>query len=271
MIFTRRNFVEKTLKILSFSTMIVAIPSSTIQGAEKKQSGYNEPLQVDELEVIKKLLAQKVPMKWVFVGDSITHGAKHTYGYRSYPETFSERIRYEMKRGRDVVVNMGISGNTSNDILSDYDWRIAQFTPRVVFIMIGTNDADVKRNISLEKFKLNMLELVDKIRSNGAVPILQTPNITIEEKAIGRERLKYYVQVIREVSKERATILVDHWAYWTEMASVTPNVVNAQWLMDELHPNGRGHDEMARLIFKQLSIFDPTQFTGKDHWSTKNQ
>ncbi len=176
-----------------------------------------------------------------------------------------------MKRGRDVVVNMGISGNTSNDILSDYDWRIAQFTPHVVFIMIGTNDADVKRNISLEKFKLNMLELVDKIRNNGAIPILQTPNITIEEKAIGRERLKYYVQVIREVSKEKGTILVDHWAYWTEMAGVAPNVVNDKWLMDELHPNGRGHDEMARLIFKQLFIFDPTQFTGKDHWSTKNQ
>jgi lysophospholipase L1-like esterase len=55
------------------------------------------------------------------------------------------------------------------------------------------------------------------------------------------------------------------------MAGVEPNVVNAQWLMDELHPNGRGHDEMARLLFKQLSIFDPTQFTGKDHWSSINQ
>jgi len=269
--FTRRNFVEKTVKFLSFSTLIAAIPSSTIQGAEKKQSVCNEPRQVDELEVIKKLLSQKVPMKWVFVGDSITHGAKHTYGYRSYPETFSERIRYEMKRGRDVIVNMGISGNTSSDILSDYDWRIAQFTPHVVFIMIGTNDADVKRNISLEKFKLNMLELVDKIRNSGSIPIVQTPNITIEEKAIGRERLKYYVQVIREVSKEKETIFVDHWAYWTEMAGVAPNVVNAQWLMDELHPNGRGHDEIARLLFKQLSIYDPTQFTGKDHWSNQNQ
>src|SRR5436190_21990005 len=40
------------------------------------------------IEGIKLLLARKEPVAWVFTGDSITHGAQHTKGWRSYPEHF---------------------------------------------------------------------------------------------------------------------------------------------------------------------------------------
>src|SRR6185369_10691115 len=61
---------------------------------------------------IKRLLAGKAALTWVFTGDSITHGALHTLGWRSYPEHFAERVRWELKRMRDVVINTGISGDT---------------------------------------------------------------------------------------------------------------------------------------------------------------
>ena len=35
----------------------------------------------------------------------------------------------------------------------------------------------------------------------------------------------------------------------------------SKWLNDELHPNGAGHAQMAHLLFKKLSIFDPNAFT----------
>ena len=56
------------------------------------------------------------PLRWVFTGDSITHGAVHTYGWRDYTELFSERLRYEMGRRRDMVIKTGISGWTINRI-----------------------------------------------------------------------------------------------------------------------------------------------------------
>src|SRR5262245_38050003 len=52
---------------------------------------------------IKQLLARPEPVTWVFTGDSITHGALHTRGWRSYPEHFAERVRWELKRMRDIV------------------------------------------------------------------------------------------------------------------------------------------------------------------------
>src|SRR6266446_3517466 len=60
---------------------------------------------------IKHFLAEKTARIWVFTGDSITHGALHTLGWRSYPAHFAERVRWELRRMRDVVINTGISGD----------------------------------------------------------------------------------------------------------------------------------------------------------------
>ena len=48
----------------------------------------------ESLNRIRALLADKShPLTWVFTGDSITHGAKHTHGSRTYVEHFAERVR----------------------------------------------------------------------------------------------------------------------------------------------------------------------------------
>jgi acyl-CoA thioesterase-1 len=217
-----------------------------------------------DLARIKAILETKTPIKWVFVGDSITHGAKHTFGARSYPEIFGERIRWELRRVRDVIINTAISGNTATDILADYEWRIRQFSPAVVFIMVGTNDANEKRAISTDLFQTQLQEMVRLIRRENAVPVLQTPNTVLIEKATGRERIAEYVEAIRRAAAAEGTILVDHWQHWA--AQGKSNILELhKWLNDELHPNGRGHDEMAKTLFRALGIYDPASFTGKDH------
>ena len=34
------------------------------------------------------------PWTWLFYGDSITHGAAHTHGFRAFPEIFAERREF---------------------------------------------------------------------------------------------------------------------------------------------------------------------------------
>src|SRR4029077_19894017 len=63
---------------------------------------------------IKQLLAGKRPLTWVFTGDSITHGALHTLGWRSYPEHFAERVRWEQRRMRHVGIHTGIRCDTTH-------------------------------------------------------------------------------------------------------------------------------------------------------------
>lgn len=158
---------------------------------------------------------KKKPVKWLFTGDSITQGAKHTLGFRAYPEIFSERIRFEMNRSRDIVINTAVSGNTTADILNDFDWRVKQSCPDVISLMIGTNDAAVVRNISVDMFKENLETLIDKFKKLGAVIILQTPNIIIKESEQGlqRKELPVYIRAIRETALENKILLIDHWQY----------------------------------------------------------
>lgn len=214
-----------------------------------------------DLDRIAELLKQKASLKWLFTGDSITAGVGHTHGSRSYPEIFAERIRMGLQRKRDIVINTAVSGNTSGDILDDFDWRVTQFRPAVVSLMIGTNDC-AKKEMNPEIFERNLIFLLSKIKESGAVTILQTPNPIVAEKAPERADLFDYTTVIQNLARKENLILVDNWTYWRETLQTDPETdVHKNWLNDPLHPNGMGHIQIARLLFKKLSIFDPADPT----------
>jgi lysophospholipase L1-like esterase len=248
-----RRLVLKSLYLISFPTLMSFRPkvNGSKAGSFFSNSGENDK------EKIALLLKGKNSLIWVFTGDSITHGAKHTHGYRSYPEIFSERIRWELGRVRDLIINTGISGNTSRNILDDFEWRVSQFKPDVVSIMIGTNDCANDR-VPLDAYEKNMIGLVKKFRSLGAIPILHTPNPIIEALDPSRASLERYVKVIKNIAEKEQVILVDNYGYWCEEIQKSNGVkVYKEWLNDPLHPDGNGHSEIARLMFKSLGIFDP--------------
>ena len=215
-----------------------------------------------DLEKISQHLTSKAsaPWTWVFYGDSITHGAAHTHGFRSLPEIFAERLRWEMRFLYDVIVNTGISGQTTVQLLDEkrYEWRVRRFKPDVVFILIGSND--IAKLKDAEKYRANLISLVRRVREDGAIPILQTNNniLHVPENSnymLRYEKLPEYNQTVRQVAEAESVILVDHEKYWAQ------NVVDEQtlkrWLGEPIHPGSKGHLEMAKLIFQTLNIFDP--------------
>ena len=126
------------------------------------------------MERVKKLFASNDPVKWIFYGDSITHGALHTFGQRDYVELFSERVRFELARTMDIIITTAISGDNTRGLLNSFDWRVAQFKPDVVFLMIGMNDCNADNDIGIDEFESNLSELATKIDDLNAVPVLQT-------------------------------------------------------------------------------------------------
>jgi len=213
---------------------------------------------IDKMRV-KTIIESSEPINWVFTGNSITQGAKHTHGMRPYSEIFAERIRWEIQRPSDIIINTAISGHTSLNIINEFDKRITSFNPKVVVLMIGTNDAAQDRNISIENFGNNLIQLIDQIRNIGAIPIIMSPNIIITEKNPERNRLHLYVEKMREIIKKKNVIYVDNWANWSvELQQKYNGEVFKKLMNDPLHPNGYGHQEIAIALFKELSIFDST-------------
>ena len=244
---SRRRFVKK----LSFPILntVLFLPSTITGNLFGNPDTKNE----DELSRLQRLFNSSAPHTWLFTGDSITQGAKHTHGYRSYPEIFAERVRWEMRRLRDIVVNTAISGNTTVDILNDFEWRVKRFKPTVVSLMIGTNDC-ANRRVELNDFEQNLNQLLDNIIDSGAIPILHTPSIINMEQAVNRSSLENYITAIRNISKQRGVVLIDHWSFWSGMPK---EMVLKKWMNDPVHPNGEGHLQMARYMFKEMGIFDP--------------
>ena len=90
---------------------------------------------------VTAMLQATDPVVWLFTGDSITLGARHTYGHRSYTEHVAERLRGELVRRRDIVINTAISGDRVADLASDLEHRVFRFQPQVFSLMLGMNDA----------------------------------------------------------------------------------------------------------------------------------
>ena len=251
----RRNFLTG-VGLAACAGLLVTDGPETRSAAANQAAGQKRknPAPTSGVEGINDLLARKEPVAWVFTGDSITHGALHTRGWRSYPEHFAERVRWELKRMRDIVINTGISGDKTDGLLADLDWRVLHLKPDVVSIMFGMNDCTLGE-VGRELFRKNLTAIVTKVKTAGSIPILNTPNTVYLKNAETRGDLPAYAQVVRDVALGTKAVLVDHYAHWETARGDQEALL--KWLEDQsIHPGVFGHREFAKLIFRTLGIYD---------------
>lgn len=212
------------------------------------------------MDRIKQLLDGEAPLRWLFYGDSITHGAAHTLGWRDYTQHFHEWVRYERGRYLDVVINTAISGNTTRELLKDFEWRAAQFRPHVAFVMVGMNDCEESRALSPAEFGLNMHRLCDEFAKLETIPVLQTTCPIHWELPGGRVRIKLreYMEAVRQIAKERELPLIDHFDHWERQFKEKPLRAHG-WMNDAIHPGATGHSAFAEFLISQCGELNPNQ------------
>ncbi len=212
----------------------------------------------ESLQKITTLLAGSAPAKWIFAGDSITHGALHTFGQRHYPEHFAERVRWERVRTRDAVIITGVSGWRIEHIANDLEWTVLQYDPQVVSINVGMNDAAAGAE-GLTAFVEFYRDVLTRLRERGnPAVVLHTPNAILPDGQRDPAVLLRYAQEIRKLATEFGAVLVDHEADWL---AAQERGVMAYWLSDPIHPNEYGHRAMAHTLFRALDLFDPKSLT----------
>lgn len=196
------------------------------------------------------------PVTWTFLGDSITQGVTHTRGWRNFVELFAERVRGELGRRGDAVINSGVAGSSAADLLSEFHWRAGRFAPDILFVMFGTNDMlDVEEGVRGFQFRLD--QIVQQGRDVGATVILQTPPPVLADGPRTPELMTHYAATVRDVAEARGVVLVDHAAAWSRAAKeVGDEVAPRGWLDDSFHPGARGHQVMARTLLEALGLDD---------------
>lgn len=211
------------------------------------------------MERIERLLQSEEPVTWVFYGDSITHGALHTEGWRDYVEIFAERVRYERGLTRQTIINSATSGDNTRGLLAGFEWRVAQFRPAVVPVMIGMNDCSSGNDISDREFEDNLRTLAGRIADLGAMTLMQTTSPILPGQAPDRSpHIGRFMDIIRAVAADLGLPLVDHARHWQEHADRL-----FYWMSDPFHPNAAGHRVLARHLCSCLDIWDEASPCGR--------
>lgn len=209
--------------------------------------------QLKDYQALHALVKNPKPIMWVITGDSITHGCMHTKNGRSYPEHWMERVKWEMRRIHDTVVNTGVSGDTCTGLLKGFNDRVGMFKPQVVSINFGMNDA-TKAPAGSATFRVKLAEIVKKVRSIGAIPILQVPSLTLETDPARIKLREEMSDVVREVAKKDKVLLVDHESFWMPRVGEMPK--RKEWMNDPIHPNAIGHRYMFIKMAQDLGFYD---------------
>ena len=161
------------------------------------------------------------------------------------------RLQRYFKTGEDfdiIIYNLGISGDSTEDLLKRFKNECVARKPKIIIFAIGTNDSLYIRtknypNISLGKFQNNLLELInqaksfsDKIVFVGLTKVDETKVMPIpwaKEKFYDNENIAKYNLTLEKAAREHGLPFIN-----------LLDLLNANDLDDGLHPNSDGHKKM---------------------------
>ncbi len=197
-------------------------------------------------------------------GDSITYGAWDKDG------GWVQRLRKAIDKkilpsfnSYHLVYNLGISGDTTTDLLERFELETkARTNPEeenVIIFDIGGNDTVfIKNNNSLKttlpKFRNNVQKLINiaskyskKILFIGLIPADENKTIPVswnKDVSYKNEYLSRYNSEIKNICKENHLGFIDNFEMWISSDY-------KRLLLDGLHPNDRGH----KIIFWEIKKY----------------
>lgn len=153
-------------------------------------------------------------------------------------------------------VNMGISGNTSRDLLARWESDITALNPDVVVLCIGFNDvwrqfdcpAQPDFSVSPEEYRSNLNAMAEK---TTAKMIWMTPYY-LEPNADDpmRKRMDEYGEICKEEAAKRGIPCIDLQAAFAE---ILKHRYPAYITWDRVHPGWTGSLIIARALLKELT------------------
>jgi lysophospholipase L1-like esterase len=176
------------------------------------------------------------------IGDSITRGTEYTVDL------------WHLLGSTYVVGDFGIGGTTislsSNaSYIGQPACQVAQhFEPRVVIIMLGTNDANKDLNESNPAFIADYVKLIAEFQSLASKPkvwiVVPPPVFNNTANISGDYFVQNIIPDVRQVASQMNLPLID--AY-------TPLSGHPERFVDGVHPNADGAHTIAEVIYSALT------------------
>jgi lysophospholipase L1-like esterase len=185
----------------------------------------------------------------------VTLGTSLTGGTWRWVDVMKEWLDNDFA-GLVTIHNLGVGASASSHPPGssglDKVKQAAALKPDAAFIEFAVNDAYLPYGISVEDAKRNLNTMIDALlAANPRVEIiLQTMNVVVDEHATRRPRLGDYVEMYREVARERGVRLVDHYPNWQKLLDSGRDKFMAL-VPDGIHPQRAGYREILLPALKE--------------------
>jgi len=152
---------------------------------------------------------------------------------QAWPELLAEQTGW-------VVINGGVSGDTSGGALRRLPALLEKHDPALVLVALGGND--MLRHVPQAETIANLGRIFDMIRAQGAKPVLlATPKPSVAGAVFQNlSAADFY----RQVADEQQVPMIED--------AIADVLSDPQMKGDPLHPNAAGHAQLSQNIFDAL-------------------
>ncbi len=166
------------------------------------------------------------------LGDSLTEGAGVSRT-EAWPNLLANRTGW-------VVINGGVSGDTSEGALRRLPSLLEEHKPVLVLVALGGND--MLRHLPEPETVANLEKIITLIRMHDATPVLlATPQPSIAGAVFHHlSAADFYRQV---ADTQKVPLIKD---------AIADVISDPQLKGDPLHPNAAGHELLSEKIYKEL-------------------
>lgn len=169
-----------------------------------------------------------------------------------------------------VVVNSGIGGNNTVDLLRRIEKDCYAHRPKLTVLMIGTNDMNSVKHVPLEQYEKNLLQIVKGIKNTGSKVLMMTILPVYEPYLLTRHPAAFYEpegpsgrreqvnNVIKRVAVSSKVHLLDLGRRFeavgkigTDKDSLIKNETNSN-KTDGIHPTANGYRFIGMAVYDYI-------------------
>ena len=188
---------------------------------------------VKERVVTKTKEIKQIDANNVFLGDSLTDYFDLDAAFPDYS-----------------VVNSGVAGNTTDNVLADLNNRVMIYNPSQVFVWLGTND--LRDEKTPQQTIESLQEIIDQIqteRSLAKITLISLipVNAQVNPATVGlcsNDHIQEVNQGLQEIAKEQELDYID---LFSELKDEQGNL-KSEYTVDGLHLSDAGYQVVLGII-----------------------
>jgi acyl-CoA thioesterase I len=243
----------RTGMMLAVAGLALASGAPALAQDAAPQPACNAPAELVRLDQSLKRFARRIaggqPIKIVAIGSSSTSGAGASSPAMNYPSRLEVELKALFPRMDITVVNRGIGGETTNEMLARFDRDVFAENPDVVVWQVGSNS--VLRDLSLIEASQRLRDGLKRLRAADFDVILMNPQYA--PKVINKHDADGMVDLIDFAAKQANVNLFQRFAlmrYWR----LTEDIPFSTFVSpDELHMNDWSYGCVAKLLAQAMS------------------